>query len=131
MKKKKDRFDISQVKRRSKSLILLAKKFRKELVDNQTIAEKQFKKYLKLLGLKFEFQKIIYAGESFYIVDFYLPRSKIAIEIDGGYHKDRIDLDNERTYQLILSGINGVVRFNNKEVFEEDRCIKKIKDLIL
>ncbi len=130
-KRKKSKFDIGQLKRRSKSLAKLADKFRKELIENQTEAEKQFKKYLKLLRIRYEFQKIVYAGESFYIVDFYIPKSKIAVEIDGKYHQDRIEDDKERTYQLILAGINGVVRFDNKEVYDEERCIVKIKNLVL
>ena len=63
-----------------------ARKRAKELISKPTKAEIQVKYLLSKTGNKFEFQKIIDGDNFYYIVDFYLPKSKLIIEIDGEYH---------------------------------------------
>jgi very-short-patch-repair endonuclease len=69
----------------------------------------------RLNGLKFRRQ----CGIGIYIVDFYCPELKLAIEIDGdvhGYEVRRIqDEDREKSLQKL--GIK-VLRFTNGEVIE-------------
>ena len=58
---------------------------RKRLRNNATIAEKILWEELKgskLLGYKFRRQY----GVGPFVVDFYCPRLKLAIEVDGSYH---------------------------------------------
>jgi len=43
---------------------------------------------LKSLGIKYDFQKIYYTLDKFYIVDFYLKDYGIALEVDGGYQAE-------------------------------------------
>jgi very-short-patch-repair endonuclease len=86
---------------------------------------------LKTLRIRYELQKIIYAGTSFYLVDIYLPRYNCVIEIDGSSHKGKEVEDNLRTTNLILSGIKSVYRFTNKEVFNEFVCINKIRKVLV
>lgn len=52
-----------------------------------------------------------------YILDFYCPELKIAIEVDGQIHMDeqQVKYDQERTNALQESGIS-VIRFWNSEV---------------
>ncbi len=54
---------------------------------------------------------------SFYIVDFYCPKAKLVIEVDGSwhYHPEQQVLDVNRTAQLEEFGLD-VLRFDNVEV---------------
>ena len=106
-----------------------AKKFREKLVKNQTNSEKKFKAILKMAKIEYEFQKIYIFEESFRIVDFYLPKQNVVIEIDGEYHNDKdqqLD-DRRRTRQLIQSGVRKVFRFKNKEIDNTEGCILRLK----
>ncbi|MEO1447925.1 MAG: endonuclease domain-containing protein [Bacteroidota bacterium] len=69
----------------------------------------------------------------FYIVDFYCPKAKLVIEIDGSYHfhPDQAAADAHRTANLEQYGL-AIIRFSNKEVlqqFEEVCC--RINGIIL
>ena len=88
----------------------------KDLRKTETEAEKLLWEKLKnnqLGGFKFRRQHPI----SLYIADFYCHRLKLIIEIDGGYHftKEQIQKDEERTKILEFNGVN-VIRFSNDEV---------------
>jgi very-short-patch-repair endonuclease len=63
------------------------------------------------LGFKFRRQHSI--GR--YIVDFYCPEKKLAIELDGSQHLDDEKYDNKRTDYLNALGI-AVLRFGDNEV---------------
>ena len=67
----------------------------------------------QLGGLKFRRQESIKK----YIVDFYCPMKKLAIELDGDVHgfKDRIVSDSKRQKEIEELGIR-VLRFTNKDV---------------
>jgi len=69
-----------------------------------------------LKGYKFYRQKVI--GN--YIVDFYCPRAKLVIELDGGQHfmDEGIERDKERDRYLSSLGLK-VLRFTDKEVINE------------
>lgn len=79
-----------------------ANEFRRDLIKKQTQAEKRFKALLNHLGVDYAFQEIFYFSTTFYIVDFYLKRYNIVIEIDGEYHNTReVKLrDRQRTVNL-------------------------------
>lgn len=67
-----------------------------------------------------------------YILDFYCPGVRVAIEIDGGQHNwvENQDLDAERTNYLNVQGIN-VIRFWNREVTDNlDGVLQKIGEVI-
>ncbi|WP_208643530.1 endonuclease domain-containing protein [Pedobacter miscanthi] len=79
------------------------KEWRKELRNNLTPAEATMWKYLqnsKLDGRKFRRQHSV--GN--YILDFYCPSEKLAIEIDGSCHDDDSAqlYDQKRTDYLIV-----------------------------
>lgn len=80
------------------------------------------------LGEKFRRQHSI-GG---YIVDFYCPNKKLAIEIDGSQHfiKENIEYDKIREDYLKEIGIN-TLRFTNKEINTEiESVLEKIKSYI-
>ena len=93
--------------------------FRKELRTNLTPAEARLWSMLKnsqLEGRKFRRQHSF----SGYVLDFYCPSERLAIELDGQVHNsdEAIQYDYERGLFLRYFGIR-VLRFENKWVFEE------------
>ena len=84
-------------------------------------------------GIKFRRQ---FSVDKF-ILDFYAPSIKLAVEIDGGYHKDptvqKYDLQREdyiRRYGITF------LRFTNEEVFQDqnsvvERLRERIAELLL
>ena len=67
-----------------------------------------------------------------YIVDFLFRRSKVVVEIDGGYHftAEQQKDDAQRTEWLENKGYK-VIRFTNEQVlFETDKVISVLKEKI-
>ncbi|KKR43330.1 MAG: hypothetical protein UU10_C0019G0009 [Parcubacteria group bacterium GW2011_GWF1_40_6] len=61
-----------------------------------------------------------------YVLDFYCPLKKLAIEIDGSQHIENKEYDIERSDYLSVFGIK-VIRFWNNEVnVNIDSVLKKI-----
>lgn len=91
---------------------------RKELRQNLTPAEARLWTILKGKGLKGRKFRRQHSVEN-YILDFYCPEEKLAIEMDGAVHNDPIQAfhDAERDARLHALGIR-VLRFENKLVFE-------------
>lgn len=68
-----------------------------------------------------------------YIVDFYTPEFKLAVELDGEYHfeESQIEYDKRRTSYLNKCGIR-VLRFENFEVFQyPERTLNEIRRCFL
>ena len=91
--------------------------------SNLTTAEASLWTLLKgsnLDGKKFRRQHSV--GN--YILDFYCPSQKLAIELDGAHHftEKGIAQDEERTNYLNECGIK-VIRFENKLVFERTEWV--------
>jgi very-short-patch-repair endonuclease len=77
----------------------------------------------QLLGIQFYRQKPI--GN--YIVDFYAPKVKIAVEVDGSQHfeyRHRHE-DERRDAYLVTLGIQ-VLRFNSREVLLETDAVVEV-----
>ena len=112
------------------------KAFAVKMRKNQTDEEKKvWYQILKGRVPKFHRQRII--GN--YIVDFYCPKLKLIIEIDGYQHfyEENREYDNKRTEYLEKLGYR-VLRFENTEVnkdIEEVRyiinnvCEEKMKEI--
>jgi very-short-patch-repair endonuclease/DNA-binding XRE family transcriptional regulator len=59
----------------------------------------------------------------YYIADFYLPDYNLIIECDGEYwHRDK-KKDLERTEKILQLGYKDVIRFSNKDIFNNKRNI--------
>jgi very-short-patch-repair endonuclease len=107
-----------QVKKKINNLPHL-KTFRKNLRNNLTPAEARFWKAVQnknLEGRKFRRQHSV--GN--YILDFYCPAEKLAVELDGEVHFSDAARDYDRKRRLYLEncGIR-VLRFENRLVFED------------
>ena len=105
----------------------LLKEYARKNRNNMTEAESAFWQVVKggALGEKCLRQHII--GD--YIVDFLFRRSKLVVEIDGGYHgtEEQQKADATRTDWLEHMGFR-VIRFTNEEVlFDIDKVIEKVK----
>lgn len=73
-----------------------AKKRRRQLIGKMTRAERLVRSELDRLGIKYVPQKIVItAGNMCRLIDFYLPESHIALEIDDSRHSRALDLPRE------------------------------------
>jgi very-short-patch-repair endonuclease len=88
---------------------------RKQLRNRATEAEKILWSCLKNEGLGHKFIRQ-YSVEG-YVVDFYCPEKRLAVELDGEIHikQDQIEYDKYRTRLVNAWGIK-IVRFWNWEV---------------
>ena len=102
------------------------KKYAVEMRKNQTDEEKKvWYQILKGRTPKFHRQRII--GN--YIVDFYCPQLRLAIEIDGYQHfyEENIEYDNKRTEYIESQDIY-ILRFENTEVNKDIEYVRFIID---
>ena len=102
------------------------KALRKNLRNSTTSAEAILWTCLqgrKLLGKKFRRQ----VGIGRYIVDFFCPECRLAIELDGAPHfSANVDMyDTERTNYLERQGIK-VIRFENRTVHHDIELVLEI-----
>lgn len=104
----------------------LLKGFAKENRKYMTEAESALWNYLKgnSLGHKFLRQHII--GE--YIVDFLCRDKSLVIEVDGGYHSERTQQEDDAVRQEWLEQRGyKVIRFTNEEVlFDMEGTVRRI-----
>ena len=97
----------------------------RQLGNNMTEAERMLWSRIRrkqISGLQFYRQRTV----SNYIVDFYSPKAKLVIEIDGGQHyADHTKaIDKKRTEYLNRSGLE-VIRFTNLEVLKNLQGVLK------
>jgi len=107
------------------------KQKRQYLRNHATDAERILWSRLKgrqLLGYKFRRQH----GIGVFIVDFYCPESKLAIEIDGATHSTEAEREYDRRRQeyIALYRIH-FLRFTNSEVYSNlDRVLTVIAEAV-
>lgn len=95
------------------------RKYSRQLRKNMTDAETAL--WLKIRGKQlkgYQFYRQKPIGN--FIVDFYCPKGKIVIELDGGQHysEEGKKKDNHRDKYLEDAGLR-ILRFSDKEVFED------------
>lgn len=104
-------------------------KYKIELKRKATPAERHFKVTLRRLGIKNIFQKGFISGR-ICIVDFYIPKYKICVELDGGYHftPEQQRRDYYRTEYLTKKRGLKVIRFTNEEAFNltDEQVLKRL-----
>ncbi|MDP2915585.1 MAG: DUF559 domain-containing protein [Candidatus Aminicenantes bacterium] len=90
-----------------------SRKLRKDMTDGERRLWSKIRRK-QLHGLQFYRQRII--GE--FIVDFYCPKAKLIIELDGGQHfaLEAAGKDEVRDAYFNKLGLS-VLRFNNAEIF--------------
>lgn len=98
----------------------------KDLRQNQTIAEKEFWKFLKenYKDLKFNRQRPI----DNFVVDFHCPKLNLVIEIDGEIHNSQKEKDSDRDRILFYKYNLKTIRFTNHQVINQKDYLKEILD---
>jgi len=98
----------------NKNLKFLARNLRKNMTDAEKLVWSNVRRK-QVLGYQFYRQKVI--GN--YIVNFYCPKAKLAIEIDGGQHycENGLKKDKLRDKDLTCLGIR-VIRFSNLDILK-------------
>ncbi len=65
-----------------------------------------------------------------FIIDFYSPKARLVIEVDGGIHDEQQEAEQLRTEFLESLGLR-VLRFTNGEVLQQtDGVIERIADVL-
>ncbi len=108
----------------------LLKEFSRQNRTNQTLAEQVLWNQIRgnVLGTKVLRQHIV--GD--YIVDFLVPYYNLVIEVDGAYHMERDQHDDDliRSEALNRMGLY-VTRFTNEQVlYDTEATVERIKELI-
>jgi very-short-patch-repair endonuclease len=100
---------------------------RKQLRNRATDTEKILWSCIKNSNLGFKFVRQ-YSVEG-YVIDFYCPQKRLAIELDGGVHQlhSQQIYDHYRTKLLNAWGIK-LIRFHNEDIKNNlTQCLKAIK----
>jgi len=99
-----------------------ARQLRQNLTDSESALWTRLRGK-QLAGVQFYRQKPI--GD--YIVDFYAPKAKLVIEIDGSQHLEahHAEKDGERDEYLCRLGLK-VLRFNSREVLKETEAVVEV-----
>lgn len=112
----------------------------KQLRTKPTYYEIQlFKKLKPLLMSQFNIKPIfqhaidaVHPDRLFFVLDIYIPKAKIAVEIDGRHHNvgKQYHIDKLRDKILYAIGIK-TIRFQNSEVFKDIKtCINAVTGLV-
>lgn len=106
------------------------KERRKELRNNQTESEKLLWLKLKNSQLGFKFTRQYSAGP--YILDFYCPKLRLAIELDGSTHaeKEARLYDQDRNDYLKSINIDTIRFWNSELTMNIENVIGKIFEAI-
>jgi very-short-patch-repair endonuclease len=99
-----------------------ARQLRKNMTDSERALWSRLRGK-QLFGVQFYRQKPI--GD--YIVDFYAPKTKMVIEIDGSQHREQLHAENDRRRDMYLASAGlAVLRFNSKEILEETDAVLEV-----
>jgi len=100
--------------------------FRKDLRNNLTPAEAKLWNSLKSSKLGKKFRRQHSVGQ--YIIDFYCPAERLAVELDGADHFSDAEIEHDKIRDAYLQTLNiRVLRFENYLVFEDlNRVLQKI-----
>ncbi|OGD78761.1 hypothetical protein A2368_04295 [Candidatus Collierbacteria bacterium RIFOXYB1_FULL_49_13] len=103
----------------------LMKLRRQELRKNQTMVEQLLWSRLRRSQMGYKFKRQFSIGP--YVVDFYCPGKKLAVELDGGQHIDRKQYDEYRSEYFSTMGIRVIRYWNNQVTQEIDNVIDDIQ----
>ncbi|PKN29349.1 MAG: hypothetical protein CVU64_08735 [Deltaproteobacteria bacterium HGW-Deltaproteobacteria-21] len=99
-----------------------ARHLRKDLTDSERVLWSRVRGR-QILGVQFYRQKPL--GD--YIVDFYSPKTRLVVEIDGSQHKEKnaAEKDRVRDEYLRKAGLR-VIRFDSREVLEQTEAVTDV-----
>ena len=96
-----------------------ARRLRSEMTDSERLLWSRIRRK-QLLGVQFYRQKPI--GN--YIVDFYAPRARLVVELDGSQHLDRDHVKRDKLRDEYLRNQRIIVlRFNSREVLQKTESV--------
>lgn len=104
---------------------------KKRLRINCTPEEMRFKSKLLKLKIKYQSQKGFIKNKNFCIVDFYINKYKLVIEIDGGYHGTSKQIIRDRNRDWYLTKQRGVNVIHLTNEFANNLTPIEIMDLIV
>ena len=105
--------------RYNKNLKAYSRSLRRNMTDAEKLLWERIRRR-QLKGYHFYRQKI--AGN--YIVDFYYPKAKLVIELDGGQHYSPEGKEKDRVRDGYMEDIGlRVLRFSDREVFEDTKGV--------
>ena len=106
----------------------LLKEYAKENRRNMTLAESVLWEQLRSLDVGTRFNRQFIIGD--YIVDFVSQRGGLVIEVDGGYHAERQQAEDDAVREKNLEQMGfHVMRFTNEEVlYDIDNVITQIEN---
>ncbi|MBI3247538.1 MAG: DUF559 domain-containing protein [Deltaproteobacteria bacterium] len=92
---------------------------RTHLTDSEQLLWSRLRRK-QLLGVQFYRQKPL----DRFIVDFYAPRVRLVVEVDGSQHfgAEQVEYDSQRTAVLESQGLR-ILRFTNLEVLQETEAV--------
>lgn len=94
---------------------------RQKLLE-MTPAERRFEDILLSLGIKYHAQHL-FGKKEIFSVDFYLPEYHMVVEVDGGYHDEKEQIEKDRRRDLAIKkygNVARIVRFTNEDIFSPD-----------
>ena len=102
--------------------------YARENRKNATLAEQYLWEHLRKGAMGVDFMRQHIVGD--YIADFASRHGGLIIEVDGGYHAERQQQENDerREHDLEQMGFH-VMRFTNEEVlYDIDNVLQQIED---
>ena len=106
----------------------LLKSFARENRKNATTAEDVLWDYLRNNQLEVKFLRQHIIGD--YIVDFVSRKKGLIIEVDGGYHSEPRQQENDQLREQVLEEMGyHIIRFTNEEIlFDLENVINQIEN---
>ena len=100
----------------------IARRLRRETTESEQALWSRLRGR-QLLGVQFYWQKPI--GN--YVVDFYAPKARLVLEVDGSQHMDAKHTQNDarRDIFLVSQGLK-VLRFTNLQVLQERDAVLEL-----
>ena len=99
-----------------------ARRLRKNMTNSEQVLWSRLRGK-QLLGVQFYRQKPI--GD--YIVDFFAPKTKLVIEVDGSQHKKGVHASKDKRRDTYLASIGlRVLRFNSRQVLQETDAVVEV-----
>ena len=109
----------------NKKLVPLAKTLRKNMTKEE---RKLWYDFLRTHSTRFTRQKVL--GK--YIVDFYCPKAKLVIELDGSQHFTQTGLESDQEREQFLKNFNiTFLRIPNNQVNENFSGVCEYIDILL
>ena len=99
-----------------------ARQLRQNLTDSERVLWQRLRGK-QLAGIQFYLQKPI----GVHIVDFYAPKAKLVIEIDGSQHFEAHHAEKDRKRDEYLGSLGlMVLRFNSRQALTETEAVMEI-----